>query len=151
MRFSSVRIFWISIISIFAMLTSGIVSSAPLMTFQMLSAVQSQSTVQSQISMTSDCSMRMKVVDPHAMHSGSHHSASSQAESNQAANTPTNHCATDAPSIHNCCTAACASVFAFLPQTAHSLPASYHMALIPRESAAWSIERQQSLYRPPIV
>ncbi|EPF2929469.1 hypothetical protein ACSL9C_002344 [Vibrio navarrensis] len=141
MRFSSVRIFWISIISIFAMLTSGIVSSAPLMTFQMLSAVQSQSTVQSQITMTSDCGMSVKVVDPHAIHSVSH----------QSAKTPTNHCTTDAPSIHNCCTAACASVFAFLPQTAHSLPVSYHMALIPRESTAWSIERQQSLYRPPIA
>ncbi|HAS6188008.1 TPA: hypothetical protein I7170_09310 [Vibrio vulnificus] len=129
----------------FAMLSSSFASSAPLMTFQMLSAVQSQST------MTSDCGMSVKVIDPHAMHSGSHQSAKSQAESNQAAKTPTNHCATDAPSIHNCCTAACVSVFAFLPQTAHSLPVSYHMALIPRESTAWSIERQQSLYRPPIA
>nr|WP_255199189.1 hypothetical protein [Vibrio sp. 05-20-BW147] len=101
----------------------------------MLSAVQSPST------MTSGCDMSVKMVDPHAMHSGSH----------QSAKTPTNHCATDAPSIHSCCTAACVSVFAFLPQTAHSLPVSYHMALIPRESTAWSIERQQSLYRPPIA
>ncbi len=145
MRFSSLRIFWITFISMFAMLSSSFASSAPLMTFQMLSAVQSQST------MTSDCGMSVKVIDPHAMHSGSHQSANSQAESNQAAKTPTNHCATDAPSIHNCCTAACVSVFAFLPQTAHSLPVSYHMALIPRESTAWSIERQQSLYRPPIA
>ncbi|HAT8541748.1 hypothetical protein F6X00_21775 [Vibrio vulnificus] len=129
----------------FAMLSSSFASSAPLMTFQMLSTVQSQST------MTSDCGMSVKVVDPHAMHSGSHQSASSQAESNQAVKTPANHCATDAPSIHNCCTAACVSVFAFLPQTAHSLPVSYHMALIPREPTAWSIERQQSLYRPPIA
>ncbi|EPX4140827.1 hypothetical protein ACW0FS_000423 [Vibrio vulnificus] len=145
MRFSSLRIFWISFISMFAMLSSSFASSAPLMTFQMLSTVQSQST------MTSDCGMSVKVVDPHAMHSGSHQSASSQAESNQAVKTPANHCATDAPSIHNCCTAACVSVFAFLPQTAHSLPVSYHMALIPRESTAWSIERQKSLYRPPIA
>ncbi|EGR1866387.1 hypothetical protein D3N24_02875 [Vibrio vulnificus] len=129
----------------FAMLSSSFASSAPLMTFQMLSTVQSQST------MTSDCGMSVKVLDPHAMHSGSHQSASSQAESNQAVKTLANHCATDAPSIHNCCTAACVSVFAFLPQTAHSLPVSYHMALIPRESTAWSIERQQSLYRPPIA
>ncbi|WP_308852264.1 hypothetical protein, partial [Vibrio vulnificus] len=120
MRFSSLRIFWISFISMFAMLSSSFASSAPLMTFQMLSTVQSQST------MTSDCGMSVKVVDPHAMHSGSHQSASSQAESNQAVKTPANHCATDAPSIHNCCTAACVSVFAFLPQTAHSLPVSYH-------------------------
>ncbi|HDY7902405.1 TPA: hypothetical protein RQK50_000573 [Vibrio vulnificus] len=145
MRFSSLRIFWISFISMFAMLSSSFASSAPLMTFQMLSTVQSQST------MTSGCGMSVKVVDPHALHSGSHQSASSQAESNQAVKTPANHCATDAPSIHNCCTAACVSVFAFLPQTAHSLPVSYHMALIPRESTAWSIERQQSLYRPPIA
>ncbi|HFQ5016053.1 TPA: hypothetical protein ACGUP9_002052 [Vibrio vulnificus] len=145
MRFSSLRIFWISFISMFAMLSSSFASSAPLMTFQMLSAVQSQST------MTSDCGLSVKVVDPHAMHSGSHQSASSQAEINQAAKTPNSPCATDAPSIHNCCTAACVSVFAFLPQTAHSLPVSYHMALIPRESTAWSIERQQSLYRPPIA
>ncbi|WP_413470506.1 hypothetical protein [Vibrio navarrensis] len=129
----------------FAMLSSSFASSAPLMTFQMLSAVQSQST------MTSDCGMSVKMVAPHAMHSGSHHSANYQAESHQAAKTPTNHCATDAPSIHNCCTAACVSVFAFLPQTAHASPVSYHMALIPRESTAWSIERQQSLYRPPIA
>ncbi|MGL0928286.1 hypothetical protein ACSTDZ_04830 [Vibrio vulnificus] len=151
MRFSSLRIFWISFVSMFAMLSSSFASSAPLMTFQMLSAVQSQSSVHSQSTMTSDCGMNVKVVDPHAMHSGSYQSASYQAESNQAAKTPTNHCATDAPSIHNCCTAACVSVFAFLPQTAHSLPVSYNMALIPRESTAWSIERQQSLYRPPIA
>lgn len=141
MRFSSVRIFWISIISIFAMLTSGIVSSAPLMTFQMLSAVQPQSTVQSQITMTSDCGMSVKVVDPHAIHSVTH----------QSAKTPANHCATDAPSIHNCCTAACASVFAFLPQTSYSLPAQYQLALIPYESAKSVVQRQQSLYRPPIA
>ncbi|HDY7702079.1 hypothetical protein JKP28_16705 [Vibrio vulnificus] len=145
MRFSSLRIFWITFISMFAMLSSSFASSAPLMTFQMLSTVQSQST------MTSNCGMSVKVIDPHAMHSGNHQSASFQAENNQAAKTPANHCATDAPSIHNCCTAACVSVFAFLPQTAHSLPVSYHMALIPRESTAWSIERQQSLYRPPIA
>lgn len=141
MRFSSLRIFWISFISMFAMLSSSFASSAPLMTFQMLSAVHSQSTVQFQSTMASDCGMSVKEVDPHAMHSGSH----------QAAKTPINHCATDAPSIHNCCTAACVSVFAFLPQTAHSLPVSHHIALIPRESTACSIERQQSLYRPPIA
>ncbi|EGU19404.1 hypothetical protein SX4_3160 [Vibrio mimicus SX-4] len=43
------------------------------------------------------------------------------------------------------------SVFAFLPQTAYSLPAQYQLALIPYESAKSVVQRQQSLYRPPIA
>ncbi|EGR4332564.1 hypothetical protein D6V12_15915 [Vibrio cholerae] len=136
MRLSPLRIFWISIISMFAMLSSSFASSAPLMTWQMISA----STHQSEAEAPSDCVMMDSSQMSHTMPM----SHSSMEESSS-------HCMSDAPSIHNCCTAACVSVFAFLPQTAYSLPAQYQLALIPYESAKSVVQRQQSLYRPPIA
>ncbi|HDZ3745315.1 TPA: hypothetical protein RSW77_002797 [Vibrio cholerae] len=136
MRLSPVRIFWISIISMFAMLSSSFASSAPLMTLQMISAF----THQSEAEAPSDCVMMDSSQMSHSMPM----SHSSMEESSS-------HCMSDAPSIHNCCTAACVSVFAFLPQTAYSLPAQYQLALIPYESAKSVVQRQQSLYRPPIA
>lgn len=134
MRLSPIRIFWISIISMFAMLSSSIASSAPLMALQMISASSHQSEV------PSGCVM----VDSNQLSHSMPMSHSSMEESS-------NHCMSDAPSIHNCCTAACVSVFAFLPQTSYSLPAQYQLALIPYESAKSVVQRQQSLYRPPIA
>lgn len=134
MRLSSVRIFWISLISIFAMLSSSIASSAPLMTLQMASASIHQSEVPSGCVMMDSSQM---------FHSMRMDHASVQENSS--------HCMSDAPPIHNCCTAACVSVFAFLPQTSYSLPAQYQLALIPYESAKSVVQRQQSLYRPPIA
>ncbi|EEW09286.1 hypothetical protein FXE87_08510 [Vibrio mimicus] len=136
MRLSPLRIFWISIISMFAMLSSSFASSAPLMTWQMISA----STHQSEAEAPSGCVMMDSSQMSHSMPM----SHSSMEESSS-------HCMSDAPSIHNCCTAACVSVFAFLPQTAYSLPAQYQLALIPYESAKSVVQRQQSLYRPPIA
>lgn len=136
MRLSPLRIFWISIISMFAMLSSSIASSAPLMTLQMISA----SVHQSETEAPSGCVMMDSSQMSHTMPM----SHSSMEESSS-------HCMSDAPSIHNCCTAACVSVFAFLPQTAYSLPAQYQLALIPYESAKSVVQRQQSLYRPPIA
>ncbi|ENM5778326.1 hypothetical protein NTH33_002010 [Vibrio mimicus] len=136
MRLSPLRIFWISIISMFAMLSSSFASSAPLMTWQMISA----STHQSESEAPSGCVMMDSSQMSHSMPM----SHSSMEESSS-------HCMSDAPSIHNCCTAACVSVFAFLPQTAYSLPAQYQLALIPYESAKSLVQRQQSLYRPPIA
>ncbi len=134
MRLSPIRIFWISIISMFAMLSSSIASSAPLMALQMISASSHQSEV------PSGCVM----VDSNQLsHSMPMDNSSMQENSS--------HCMSDAPSIHNCCTAACVSVFAFLPQTAYNLPAQYQLALIPYESAKSVVQRQQSLYRPPIA
>lgn len=134
MRLSPIRIFWISIISMFAMLSSSIASSAPLMALQMISASSHQSEV------PSGCVM----VDSNQLsHSMPMDNSSMQENSS--------HCMSDAPSIHNCCTAACVSVFAFLPQTAYNLPAQYQLALIAYESAKSVVQRQQSLYRPPIA
>ncbi|AMG02012.1 hypothetical protein AL543_03010 [Vibrio mimicus] len=138
MRLSPLRIFWISIISMFAMLSSSFASSAPLMTWQMISASTHQSEPEAEA--PSGCVMMDSSQMPHSMPM----SHSSMEESS-------NHCMSDAPSIHNCCTAACVSVFAFLPQTAYSLPAQYQLALIPYESAKSLVQRQQSLYRPPIA
>ncbi|ENO8415093.1 hypothetical protein ACEQ4U_000407 [Vibrio mimicus] len=138
MRLSPLRIFWISIISMFAMLSSSIASSAPLMSWQMISASTYQS--ESETEAPSGCVMMDSKQISHAMPM----SHSSMEESSS-------HCMSDAPSIHNCCTAACVSVFAFLPQTAYSLPAQYQLALIPYESAKSVVQRQQSLYRPPIA
>ncbi|ENM5813962.1 hypothetical protein V4V51_001421 [Vibrio mimicus] len=138
MRLSPLRIFWISIISMFAMLSSSFASSAPLMTLQMISASTHQS--ESEAEAPSGCVMMDSSQMSHSMPM----SYSSMEESSS-------HCMSDAPSIHNCCTAACVSVFAFLPQTAYSLPAQYQLALIPYESAKSVVQRQQSLYRPPIA
>ncbi|HFG1892712.1 TPA: hypothetical protein ACGF6R_001396 [Vibrio cholerae] len=118
------------------MLSSSIASSAPLMTWPMISA----STYQSEAEAPFGCVM----VDASKISPTMPMSHSSMEESS-------NHCMSDAPSIHNCCTAACVSVFAFLPQTAYSLPAQYQLALIPYESTKSVIQRQQSLYRPPIA
>lgn len=136
MRLSPLRIFWISIISMFAMLSSSIASSAPLMTWQMISV----SVHQSKAEAPSGCVMMDSSQMSHSMPM----SHSSMEEGS-------NHCMSDAPSIHNFCTAACVSVFAFLPQTTYSLPAQYQLALIPYESAKSVVQRQQSLYRPPIA
>lgn len=138
MRLSPLRIFWISIISMFAMLSSSFASSAPLMTWQMISASTHQSEPEAEA--PSGCVMMDSSQMSHTMPM----SHSSMEESSS-------HCMSDAPSIHNCCTAACVSVFAFLPQTAYSLPAQYQLALIPYESAKSVVQRQQSLYRPPIA
>ncbi|EIR1601250.1 hypothetical protein NMR69_003174 [Vibrio cholerae] len=140
MRLSPVRIFWISIISMFAMLSSSFASSAPLMTLQMISASTHQSEPEAEAEAPSGCVMMDSSQMSHTMPM----SHSSMEESSS-------HCMSDAPSIHNCCTAACVSVFAFLPQTAYSLSAQYQLALIPYESAKSVVQRQQSLYRPPIA
>lgn len=140
MRLSPLRIFWISIISMFAMLSSSFASSAPLMTLQMISASTYQSESEAEVEAPSGCVMMDSSQMSHTMPM----SHSSMEESSS-------HCMSDAPSIHNCCTAACVSVFAFLPQTAYSLPAQYQLALIPYESAKSVVQRQQSLYRPPIA
>nr|WP_165387790.1 hypothetical protein [Vibrio vulnificus] len=134
MRFSSLRIFWISFISMFAMLSSSFASSAPLMTFQMLNASSIQTDV------ASACSMTMDEMSSHAMHMP----PSSEKNSHPP-------CMNDDLAIHSCCTAACVSVFAFLPQSSYSLQAHYQLALIPHESSTLAIQREQSLYRPPIA
>ncbi|ENV3696036.1 hypothetical protein ACFJ47_001843 [Vibrio cholerae] len=97
------------------MLSSSIASSAPLMTWPMISA----STYQSEAEAPSGCVM----MDASKM----------------------------SPTIHNCCSAACVSVLALLSQTTYSLPTEYQLALIPYESTKSVIQRQQSLYRPPIA
>ncbi|MGR3020721.1 putative secreted protein [Vibrio vulnificus] len=134
MRFSSLRIFWISFISMFAMLSSSFASSAPLMTFQMLNASSIQTDV------TSACSMTMDEMSSHAMYM--------PPSSEKNSHSP---CMNDDLAIHSCCTAACVSVFAFLPQSSYSLQAHYQLASIPHESSTLVIQRQQSLYRPPIA
>ncbi|GHZ61912.1 hypothetical protein VCSRO175_1091 [Vibrio cholerae] len=136
MRFSSVRIFWIALISLFVMLSSSIASSAPLMTWPMISA----STYQSEAEAPSGCVM----MDASKMSPTIQMNHTSMEISS-------NHCTSDSPTIHNCCSAACVSVLALLSQTTYSLPTEYQLALIPYESTKSVIQRQQSLYRPPIA
>ncbi|MGL4380860.1 MAG: hypothetical protein ACRCTB_07300 [Vibrio sp.] len=121
------------------MLSSSFASSAPLMTWQMISASTHQSEPKAEA--PSGCVMMDSSQMSHAIH----------ADEPLSMEKSSSHCMSDAPSIHNCCTAACVSVFAFLPQTAYSLPAQYQLALIPYESAKSVVQRQQSLYRPPIA
>ncbi len=136
MRFSSVRIFWIALISLFAMLSSNIASSAPLMTWPMISA----STYQSEAEAPSGCVM----MDASKM-------SPTMQMNHTSMEISSNHCTSDSPTIHNCCSAACVSVLALLSQTTYSLPTEYQLALIPYESTKSVIQRQQSLYRPPIA
>lgn len=136
MRFSSVRIFWIALISLFAMLSSSIASSAPLMTWPMISA----STYQSEAEAPSGCVM----MDASKM-------SPTMQMNHTSMEISSNHCTSDSPTIHNCCSAACVSVLALLPQTTYSLPTEHQLALIPCESTKSVIKRQQSLYRPPIA
>lgn len=105
MRFSSVRIFWIALISLFAMLSSSIASSAPLMTWPMISA----STYQSEAEAPFGCVMMdaSKISPTMQMNHTSMEISS-------------NHCTSDSPTIHNCCSAACVSVLALLSQTTYT-------------------------------
>ncbi|EKF9200455.1 hypothetical protein XV78_01135 [Vibrio cholerae] len=130
MRFSSVRIFWIALISLFAMLSSSIASSAPLMTWPMKSEAEAPSGCVMMDASKMSPTMQMN-------HTSMEISS--------------NHCTSDSPTIHNCCSAACVSVLALLSQTTYSLPTEYQLALIPYESTKSVIQRQQSLYRPPIA
>lgn len=111
------------------MLSSSIASSAPLMTWPMISA----STYQSEAEAPSGCVM----MDASKM-------SPTMQMNHTSMEISSNHCTSDSPTIHNCCSAACVSVLALLSQTTYSLPTEYQLALIPYESTKSVIQRQQS-------
>ncbi|WP_367986552.1 hypothetical protein AB2S62_08195 [Vibrio sp. NTOU-M3] len=133
MRYSRLRIFWITALSIMTMLVSSVVSSAPLMTFHMLSNNQTQM-------MSSHCGEPSSDTMQH--HDTSHtmkHQSSFMA------------CAGDVDMQHNCCGATCVSVLGFVPVTTNSALLPAQLALIPHEPLLVAVSRGRSLYRPPIA
>jgi hypothetical protein len=144
MRLSSVRIIWITFVSTFTLLASSIVSSSPLMTFKMFqltSASEShQITVVAQLPDCLGSSLHTHMdhdVSPHSSHSLS-----------QSSSQP---CDSHSESPHNCCSATCINILAFLP----SFKNTTHFAsqLSPIDDFSWGerVHRPQSLYRPPIA
>jgi len=131
MRLSTYRIVWISLLSMLALLSSELVSSAPLMTFQMASQAQPANAA------VDHCSAQSAVIAANDGHSASH-------------DIPSVSCEADPDKMHNCCSAACVSVFAYFPPANQIVNARTHLALIPLERQGNSIERPRSLYRPPI-
>lgn len=129
MSVSPIRKIWISLLSIVAMLMSSYVSSAPLMTFQMLS--QSQSVAMA----SSHCgSGAMK-----------HHDLAT------ATDTASSPCDSENNMTHNCCSAVCSTAFALFTHTPEQIDIATRLALIRVETAGQVVSRQTSLYRPPIA
>jgi len=134
MSVSLTRKIWISLFSILAMLMSSFASSAPLMTFQMLSSSYVETEAATHCAMTSSPEM-------------SHHQTN-QTHSNQPAQPS---CDSGSDKAHNCCGSVCVTVFAlFSPQDQLTHLTSY-LALIHPEAHGHAIYRQASLYRPPIA
>lgn len=130
MRFSTSRIFWITIFSMLALLSAELVSSAPFMSIQMTSTSPS-------MSMAADhCVGETALSDTHENH-------------NASPTLPSVDC--DSDNMHNCCGAACLSVFAYSPPVKQLVDVKTQRALIPLEPRDGSITLARSLYRPPIA
>jgi len=129
MRFSSLRIIWITCFSMFAMLSSNIASSEPLMMMKMMS--ENHSMMSSMSCMTSASNAN----------AGSHGDDFSHGDMLQ--------CQSEKP--HNCCASMCLSPLAFLPIISQPSPLKVQLALIPIEKGFTAVERPKSLYRPPIA
>lgn len=164
MRFTSHRTFWIALFSIFMMLMSSIVSSAPLMTFQMLSdgAIPTLEAVTGQ----DDREPNHRSTDHHheapcsAAMMATHHAESPSVPAHPAAsssNTASNaqhamaNCNDSQDMPHNCCSAACISVFAFLPRLKQSIVRQAQLVPFTPDVIAMVPAHPQSLYRPPIA
>ena len=134
MSLSPLRKIWISLLSILAMLMSSFVSSAPIMTFQILSATSVESMNDSH------CGSMSSVK--------AHHTLNDVGESNLTADLP---CGSDDSMAHNCCGAVCATVFALFAPVEQNAYINSNLALIHPDSGGETIYRQASLYRPPIA
>lgn len=129
MRFSSLRIIWITCFSMFAMLSSNIASSEPLMMIKMMSDDHSMMSSMS-------CMTAVPNSDGHSHGDELSHDDMLQCQSEKQ---------------HNCCAAMCLSPLAFLPIVNQPAPIKVQLALIPLEKGIPAVERPQSLYRPPIA
>ncbi|WP_394251429.1 hypothetical protein [Vibrio profundi] len=129
MRLSSLRIIWITCFSMFAMLSSNIASSEPLMMIKMMS--DNHSMMSSMSCMSTVSSSR-----EHAHSDDFSHDDMLQCQSEKQ---------------HNCCASLCLSPLAFLPIVNQPAPIKVQLALITFEKGIPAVERPQSLYRPPIA
>lgn len=132
MRFSTSRIFWITLFSMLALLSAELVSSAPFMSIQMTSTSPSMSMA------AEHCMGDTVLSDTHASH-------------NALPTPPSVDCDSDPDNMHNCCGAACLSVFAYFPPVNQLVDVKTQRALIPLEPRDGSIALARSLYRPPIA
>lgn len=148
MRFSATRINWITLLSIFTLLTSSVVSSAPLMSFQMLDSINSISSSKSiqprSSSQQGDC--HPAINNDHAQMS--HHSSSSDSYLTQSESL---HCDSSAESMHNCCTATCVNVIAFIPNSNNDTNFKIRLSKMEALTLGKRVHRPHSLYRPPIA
>ncbi|WP_394209246.1 hypothetical protein [Enterovibrio calviensis] len=151
MRFSSFRTYWIAIISLLVMLTSGFASSASMMSMSvhMMSSEQmSHATMSEEHHAASntdsdqDCLLLEPSADLHAQH---------RASPNPPSETEMLDCSSDPTMVHNCCTATCFSAVALISPNYQSEQHVTKLALIHLEQGVTLIARVQSLYRPPIA
>lgn len=136
MSISPIRKIWISLFSILAMLMSSFVSSAPLMTFQMLSTTSASAE-----SISDNHCGSMNTLQAH--HTNYNDTSQSM--------TPDLPCDSDDNLAHNCCGTVCVTVFALFTPTAQNTYINSKLALIHSDSGGNAIYRQASLYRPPIA
>ncbi|WP_028022204.1 hypothetical protein [Enterovibrio calviensis] len=142
MRFSSLRTFWISVISLLVMLLSSFASSASSMSMQM-----DMMSGHNMSANAVDCGMGMQLDNLHAQHNN--HELTDE-HAHQPSASPM-HCGDDTDMIHNCCSATCFTSIALLSPAYQSQPLMTQLALIASERDISVIERSQSLYRPPII
>lgn len=137
MRLSSLRIIWITLFSIVTLLSSSVVASSPLMTFNMLTTMSA-----SHISKNSSLS---------GCHDHLSNSASSASSHEHGIEKTASHCDSDSKSVHNCCSATCINIMAFVPNSVNHALLSEELALIEGSTQKVFSLYPQSLYRPPIA
>lgn len=131
---------WFSVLMVVVLITSSMVSSAPLMTINMANIQSTEQVPSSEMHNGSPC------------HEGNlvtlHHADSSRGvEASSAVN-----CIDMAmDGVHSCCSAMCAAAFAFLPLGGTPLVPHADLLLIHSEPFTSSITVSRSLYRPPIA
>ncbi|USH01377.1 hypothetical protein K6Q96_10640 [Grimontia kaedaensis] len=128
MRISSLRKYWISIISLLAMLVSAIASGSPMNAMEMMT--QHHQPVVA-------CEMKEQIANPHAGHTMMTESSAPD-------------CGSAAGMDHNCCPATCFSAFALFTDQQTSPVNQAKLALMNTDLSAQTVYQPQSLYRPPI-
>ncbi|RJX72978.1 hypothetical protein DZ860_07450 [Vibrio sinensis] len=161
---------WLTLVTALTLLVSSVVSSAPLMTFQMIEA-------NTKMTMSSHDDNNDELMHSSGHNDSSHHAMNQSMDPNQ-----THHALTRAPSnsphhnstsveneigsnnidsmincadgnnmSHNCCDATCTNVMAALSQARASHFQHTQLALMPLEGLTAETFEPSSLYRPPIA
>lgn len=144
MRFSSTRINWITFLSIFTLLISSVVSSAPLMSFQLFDASSTnQSTSSSTPPQRLDCHRGGGIDHAKMGHSVSAPISHDMTEARSLS------CCSGADSEYNCCGATCVNLLTFIPNVNNDPHVKTRLSRIENLTQGERVHRPQSLYRPP--